>query len=39
MYYVIWTLTGKEEIVRDEILAQVGKDLGWQYVQLSLIHI
>lgn len=26
MYYVIWTLTGKEEIVRDEILAQVGKD-------------
>lgn len=26
MYYVIWTLTGKEEIVRDEILAQLGED-------------
>lgn len=26
MYYVIWTLTGKENIVRDEILAQIGAE-------------
>lgn len=26
MYYVIWTLTGKENIVRDEILAQIGQE-------------
>lgn len=26
MYYVIWTLTGKEEIVRDELYAQIGRD-------------
>lgn len=26
MYYVIWTLTGKEDIVRDEILAQMGTE-------------
>lgn len=25
MYYVIWTLTGKEETVKDEILAQLGE--------------
>ena len=26
MYYVIWTLTGKENIVRHEILAQIGQE-------------
>lgn len=26
MYYVIWTLTGKEEIVRDELLVQLGEE-------------
>ena len=33
MYYVIWTLTGKENIVRDEILAQIGAEYN------SRIHI
>ncbi len=33
MYYVIWTLTGKENIVRDEILAQMGTEYN------SRIHI
>ena len=33
MYYVIWTLTGKEDIVRDEILAQMGAEYN------SRIHI
>ena len=33
MYYVIWTLTGKENIVRDEILAQIGAEYN------SHIHI
>lgn len=26
MYYVIWTLTGKEDIVKDEIVAQIGQE-------------
>ena len=26
MYYVIWTLTGKEEIVKEEILVQIGQE-------------
>ncbi|QWT52222.1 antiterminator LoaP [Eubacterium sp. MSJ-33] len=26
MYYVIWTLTGKEDIVKDEIVAQIGHE-------------
>lgn len=33
MYYVIWTLTGKEDVVKDEILAQMGTEYN------SRIHI